>query len=127
MDRGWNIGGAELYVGGSMSTPIASFTIIVIKGGVYQKTFTFTDADGNAIDYTDFEIIVTPNGASPFTWSVGNGQVSIVSTGIFTLFVDQTETAAYTWENGRYRLSVTDASGNPVPCLIEGNIFARDC
>jgi hypothetical protein len=108
-------------------TPIAQWTPVIIKGGVFQKTFTFTDEDGVAIDYTDFEIVVTPNGASPFTWNVANGQVSAGGTGIYTLFVDQTETAAYAWENGRYRLSVTDPDSNPVPCLIEGLAFARDC
>lgn len=111
-----------------MSTQlIASWTPTVIKGGVFQKTFTFTDEDGNPIAYTDFEIVITPNGASPFTWNVANGQIAFVSTGIYTLFVDQTETAAYSWTSGRYRLSVTDASGNPIPCLTEGLIFSRDC
>ena len=111
-----------------MSTQtISSWSPIIIKGGVFAKTFTFTDEDGTPIPYTDFAIIVTPNGASPFTWNIANGQVTFVSTGIYTLNVNEVETAAYTWTSGRYRLSVTDGSGDPVPCLIEGLIFAKDC
>ncbi len=111
-----------------MSTQtVSSWTPVIIKGGVFQKTFTFTDEDGNPIAYTDFEIIITPNVGSPFTWNVANGQISFVSTGVYSLFVTDTETTAYTWSSGRYRFSVTDPDSNPVPCLTEGIAFAKDC
>lgn len=111
-----------------MSTQIvASWSLVIVKGMTFTKRFAFTDEDGTPIPYTDFEIVVTPTVGSPFTWSVGSGNVTFISTGIYSVLVDDTDTAAYTWSSGRYRLSVVDGSGNPIPCLIEGLAFAKDC
>jgi hypothetical protein len=110
-----------------MSQLISAWTPMIVKGEQFSKQFTFTDANGDPIAYTDFEIIVTPQGAAQFTWNVANGQVTFVSTGVYSLLVDDTETATYTWTEGKYKLSLTDPNSQPIPCLIENLIFARDC
>lgn len=107
---------------------VSSWTPVIKRGGVLRKTISFKDEAGTPIPYTDFEIpIVDENGSPLVTWSVGNGQITFVGTGVYTLFVDAPETTGYSWSYGTYRFSVTDGSGNPVPCLTEGKVFVENC
>jgi hypothetical protein len=109
------------------SETVASWTPVIVKGGVFQKTITVTDEAGAPITLNSAEIVVTPNGASPFSWTQGNGKFTNASPGVYDLALTAVDTAAYSWTSGKYRLSVTDNVGDPNPCLIEGLIFAKDC
>ena len=110
-----------------MSTEIASWTPVIIKGGVFIKQFTFTDQNGAPITFLSAEFDVTPNGASPIQWTQGNGLFTNASPGVYLLSLDEAYTTALTWTSGRYRLNVVENSGDTNPCLIEGLVFARNC
>jgi hypothetical protein len=110
-----------------MSTPIAAWTPVIVKGAVYQKTITVTDEAGNPILLMSAEIDVEPLGATPFAWTQGNGKFVNAGVGIYNLNLTASDTAAFTWSTGTYRLNVVDGSGDANPCLIEGRIFAKDC
>ncbi len=110
-----------------MATEVASFTIVIVKGGVYQKTFAITDENGAPILLTSAQIDVTPNGAAPFSWTQANGKFTNSSTGVYDLALTAADTAAFAWESGTYHMSVVDDVGDANPCLISGLIFARDC
>lgn len=106
---------------------VASFTIVIVKGGVYQKTFTITDENGVAILLNSAQIDVTPNGAAGFSWTAANGKLVNSGTGIYNLALTAVDTAAYLWTSGTYVMAVEDSSGDANPCLISGKIFAKDC
>ncbi len=110
-----------------MSETVASFTIVIIKGGVYQKTFAITDEGGTPIPLNSAQIDVEPNGATNFSWTQANGKFTLVSPGVYDLNLTASDTTAFTWESGTYRMVVEDADGDANPCLIEGNIFAKNC
>lgn len=110
-----------------MSESVASFTIVIIKGGVYQKTFALTNDAGTPITLTSAQINVTPNGATPFSWTQANGKFTNSSPGVYDLALTAADTAAFTWESGTYHMAVVDNDGDANPCLISGLIFARDC
>lgn len=111
-----------------MSTEVvASWTPVIVKGGVFQKTFTFTDENDNPVSFLSAEIVVTPNGAAEFSWTQANGKFTNTGTGEYYLNLSAADTTAYTWTSGTYRLSIVELSGNANPCLIEGLIFAKDC
>lgn len=111
-----------------MSTEVAAWTPIIIKGQTFSTPLSFQDdATGAPLPYTDVEIVVTPTVGSPFTWNATNGQITFVSAGVYNLSVPYSETASYEWTSGRYRLSVVNAALQPIPCLTEGLIFAKDC
>lgn len=106
---------------------VSSFTIVIVKGGVYQKTFTITDEDGAPITLTSAQIDVTPNGAAAFSWTQANGKFTNVSPGVYSLDLTAVVTAAFTWESGTYHMKVVDSDGDANPCLISGLIFAKNC
>lgn len=110
-----------------MSETVASFTIVIIKGGVYQKTFAITDDNGTPIPLNSAQINVTPNGATPFSWTQANGKFTNVSAGVYDLALTAADTTALTWESGTYHMAVVDGDGDANPCLTSGLIFARDC
>jgi len=111
----------------STQTLVASWTITLIRGGVFGSPLEFRDQSGTPIPYTSPEIVITPNGASPVTWSIGGGQITFVSTGTYSVFIPAVQINSYLWSSGKYRLQVIDGSSNTVPCLIEGLIFVKDC
>ncbi len=106
---------------------VASFTIVIVKGGVYQKTFTLTDENGVAILLNSAQIDVTPNGDTAFSWTQANGKFTNSGIGIYDLALTVADTAAYTWESGTYVMAVEDSDGDANPCLISGLIFAKEC
>lgn len=110
-----------------MSTSVASFTMVIIRGGVYQKTFAITDDNGAPILLTSAQIDVEPNGAASFSWTQANGKFTNSSTGVYDLNLTATDTTALTWDSGTYKMAVVDGDGDANPCLIEGLIFVKDC
>jgi len=106
---------------------VASWTIVIIRNGVYSRTITFTDQDGNPETLTSAEIVVTPNGAAEFSWTQGNGKLVNTGPGAYFLTLDEIDTASYLWPAGHYRIEIVDLSGNVTPCITEGLVFARDC
>jgi len=111
-----------------MSTQqIASWTPVIVKGGVFTKQFTFTDENGALITFLSAEIDVTPNGSPAIQWTQANGLFTNVSPGVYLLSLDEAYTTALGWTSGRYVLKVVEDSGDTNPCLIEGLIFAKDC
>lgn len=110
-----------------MSTSVASFTMVIIRGGVYQKTFAITDDAGLPILLNSAQINVTPNGATPFSWTQANGKFTNSATGVYDLNLTAADTTALTWDSGTYQMAVVDSDGDPNPCLISGLIFVKDC
>lgn len=110
-----------------MATEVASFTIVIVRSGVYQKTFAITDDNGLPILLNSAQINVTPNGAAPFSWTQANGKFTNVSIGVYNLNLTAVDTAALTWESGSYHMAVVDGDGDANPCLISGLIFVKDC
>lgn len=107
---------------------VASFTIVLVRGGVYLKTFTITDDAGAAITLDSAQIDVTPNGDTSFSWTQANGKFTNSSPGVYDLALTAADTASYTgWTAGTYVMSVVDDDGDANPCLISGNIFSKDC
>lgn len=106
---------------------VSSFTIVIVKGGVYQKTFELRDEDGIAILLNSAQIDVSPNGAADFSWTQANGKFTNSAIGVYDLALTAADTAAFTWESGTYHMSVEDSDGDANPCLISGLIFARNC
>lgn len=106
---------------------VASWTPVIVKGGVYQKTFELTDDSGAPLTLISAQIDVTPNGAAAFSWTQANGKFTNVSPGVYNLALTAVDTAAFTWTSGRYKLAVVDSAGDANPCLIEGIIFAKAC
>jgi len=106
---------------------IASFTVVITRGGIYQPTITFTDADGVVIPVLSAEFIGEPNGASAFTWNTGNNLFVEASPGVWRFNLDEAATTALTWDAGHYHVSVVDTSGFTIPCIISGLMFAKDC
>ncbi len=109
------------------SEQVASFTIVIVKGGVYQKTFTITDENGAAIPLNSAQIDVTPNGDTPFSWTQANGKFTVVSDGVYDLALTASDTTALSWTAGSYSMNVVDGDGDANPCLIKGLIFATEC
>lgn len=105
---------------------VSSFTIVLVRGAVYQKTFELTDDSGTPITLSSSSIIVTPNGASEVDWTQGNGKFTVVSPGVYNLALTATDTAGYSWSSGKWRWSVVQ-SGDANPCLTEGLCFVKDC
>lgn len=112
----------------STSEIVASFTIVIIKGGTYRKTFTFTDENDAPIVFSSLQIDVTPNIGSAFSWTQANGKFTVQSDGVYLLELSDSDTAAFTWTSGTYHLNgVESASGDVNPCFMTGLVFARDC
>lgn len=109
-----------------MATQISSFTIVLVRGGVYQKTFEIRDDAGVVITLDSAQIDVNPEGAADFSWTQANSKFTNVSPGIYDLDLTAADTAAYTWDHGTYKLSVVQ-SGDANPCLISGLVFSKDC
>lgn len=107
--------------------PIASYTFVVIRGGVLQVPFSFFDENGDPENVLSASIIITPNGASEVQWTQVNGFFPQTGTGEYETDLDAADTTALAWDSGTYRLAIVDGSGFPVPCLVEGLIFVRDC
>lgn len=112
-----------------MSTrQVSSFTIVLIRGAVYQQTFELKDDAGVAIALDSSQIDVFPNGdtVADFSWTQANGKFTVNGTGIYDLALTAADTASYTFDSGTWRWSIVQ-SGDANPCLTEGLIFVRDC
>lgn len=106
---------------------IASWTPVIIRGGVFQIPISFFDAANDPENTLSASIIITPNGAAEEQWTQANGLFPQVATGEYTTDLSEADTTAITWDSGRYRIEIVDSSGFTVPCIIEGLIFAKDC
>ena len=107
---------------------VASFTIVITKGGTYRRTFTFTDENDTPIDFTSLQVDVTPNIGDPFSWTQANGKFTIQSTGVYLLELSNTDTEAFEWTAGTYHFdAVLATSGDVDPCYISGLVFANNC
>jgi len=110
-----------------MEELIASFTPVIIRGGVYQTSITFRDALNAPIPTLSAAFIGTPNGSAPFTWDAGNSLFINIGVGTYRFNLSEADTAALAWDSGSYRVEVVDVSGFTIPCIIEGLMFAKDC
>jgi hypothetical protein len=107
---------------------VASYTFVIVKGGTYRKTFTFTDESGAPIEFTSLQIDITPNIGDAFSWTQGNGLFTLQSAGVYLLELSDTYTAAIEATSGTYRFNgVEAASGDVNPCFLEGLAFFKDC
>ncbi len=109
-----------------MSQQVSSFTIVLVRGAVYLKTFELTDDSGVPIALTTSSIIVTPNEASEVDWTQANGKFTNNGTGIYDLALTAADTAAYAWDSGKWEWSVVQG-GDANPCLTSGLVFVKDC
>ena len=110
------------------SQVVSSWTPVIIKGGVYQKTISITDENGDPVPaLVSAQIDVTPVGDTPFSWTQANGKFTNVSAGVYSLDLTAVDTAAFAWTVGKYVLNIVDNAGDANPCLIEGKIWAKDC
>lgn len=110
------------------ATEIASYTIVIIRGGVFQVPISFFDEAGDPENTLSASIIITPNGGFPEEqWTQANGLFPQVATGEYTTNLSEADTAAIAWDSGRYRIEIVDGSGFTVPCITEGLAFAKDC
>jgi hypothetical protein len=109
-----------------MSTQIASWQQVIIKGDTYAKTMIFRDEDGALITWDTAEIVVSPNGADDFSWTTGNGRFVNSAPGTYDIALTSSYTHDFTWESGTYRVSVTLGSA-VYQCYVEGLIFAKSC
>lgn len=107
---------------------VASFTIVITKGGTYRKTFTFTDENDAPIGFDSLQIDVTPNIGSEFSWTQANGKLTLQSTGVYLLLLTDTDTEAFDWTAGTYHFNgVETSSGDVNPCFMSGLVFANNC
>lgn len=111
-----------------MSTPIevASFTIVLVRGAVYQKTFTIRDDSGVLVTLDSAQINVTPVDAASFSWTQANGKFTNASPGVYDLDLTAANTQSYSWSNATYQMAVVESS-DANPCLIEGLVFVKNC
>lgn len=109
------------------STPIASWTIVVIRGGPFQIPVSFLDADGAPVPLLSASIIITWQDSSTTTWSQANGLFPNLAPGEYTTDLDEADTDALTQSAGRYRIEIVNGSGFTIPCITEGLAFVRDC
>lgn len=109
-----------------MSTNVASFTIVLVRGAVYAKTFTLTDDAGAPVPLDSSSITVVPNGSTQFSWTQANGKFTNTGPGVYNLALTAIDTASYTWDSGQYMWSVVEG-GEANPCLIEGLVFVKPC
>ena len=111
-------------------TEIASFTIVLVKGGIYVNQWSFTDDTGNPIPILDASIVVEPTeptaGATE-TWDTSNGRFTQISSGVWLLDLDVTYINSVTWTAGKYHVAVVEPSGFPDPCITGGLVFATEC
>ena len=108
-------------------TPIASYTFIVIRGGVVQVPFTFLNGPDDPENTLSASIIITPTGAGEVQWTQANGLFPQTGAGEYVTDLDEAYTTALAWDFGRYRIEIVDGSGFTVPCITEGLIFIQDC
>lgn len=107
---------------------VASFTIVIVKGGTYRTTFTFTDENNAPIGFNSLQIDVTPNIGDAFSWTQTNGALTLQSTGVYLLLLQPATTEAYEWTSGTYHFNGTEtASGDVTPCFSAGLVFASEC
>lgn len=107
---------------------VASWTAVIVKGGTFRKTFTFTDENQAPIEFSNLQIDVTPNIGPAFSWTEGNGKFTLQSVGVYLLELSAADTAAFEWTSGTYRFNGTEAtSGDVTPCFGAGLVFAKDC
>lgn len=107
---------------------VASFDIVITKGGTYRKIFTFTDENGAPIEFDSLQIDVTPNIGAAFSWTQANGKFTLQSAGEYLLHLTDSDTAAFDWTSGNYHLNgVETTSGDVNPCFMPGLVFAKDC
>lgn len=107
---------------------VASYTFVIVKGGTFRKTFTFTDENGAPIDFTSLQIDITPNIGSAFSWTQGNGLFTLQSSGVYLLELNAAYTAAIEATSGTYRFNGAEsASGDVNPCFMEGLTFFKVC
>lgn len=106
---------------------IASFTVVITRGGIYTPSLSFTDANGDLIPILSAEFIGEPDGEAEFTWNTGNSLFIEVSPGIWRFNLVEADTSALAWDTGHYHVSVVDTSGFTIPCIISGLMFANDC
>ena len=105
---------------------VSSWTAVIVRGGVFQKTFILTDDVGAPITLDSAQINVTPNGSAAFSWTQANGKFTNVSPGVYDLDLTASDTTALVWDSGVYDMAVVE-SGDANPCLIHGLIFVSDC
>ena len=111
----------------AIEVPIANFTPVIIRGGVYMPSIKFEQAAGVPEPTSSAKVVVTPNGEAVFEWTQGNGLFINIATGEYRFNLSEADTAAITWDSGKYRIEVVDSNGFTVPCIMEGLIFAEDC
>ena len=108
-------------------TQIASWTPVIIRGGVFQIPIGFLD-DGEPENVLSASVIITPNDGFPEEqWTQANGLFPNVGVGEFTTNLSESDTTGIAWDSGSYRIEIVDGSGFTVPCIVEGLIFAKDC
>ena len=105
---------------------IASWTPVIIRGGVFIIPINFFDGV-NPENVLSASIIITPDGAAEEQWTQANGLLLNLGVGQFTPNLMEADTSAITWDSGHYRIEIVDGSGFTVPCVTEGLIFAKDC
>lgn len=107
---------------------VASYTFVIVKGGTFRKTFTFTDEAGDPIEFDSLQIDITPNIGDAFSWTEGNGLFTLQSPGVYLLELSDTYTEAIEATSGTYRFNgVETTSGDVNPCFMEGLAFFKDC
>ncbi len=100
---------------------------MITRGGVFINQWTFLNEAGNPDATLDAKIIVDPNGAASEEWNSANGRFTNVGPGTYLLDLQEAYTSAIAWDSGNYHVYVVNSSGNIVPCIIEGLVFAESC
>jgi hypothetical protein len=106
---------------------VASWTGVIIKGGTFAKTFTFTDENGAPIVFNSLQIDVVPNIGPAFSWTQGNGKFTLQSAGVYLLRLEVSDTEAIEWTSATYHFNGEEADGDSNPCFLNGLLFAKDC
>src|SRR5258708_34695377 len=106
---------------------ISAFTIVIERGGVFIDQWTFLDEGGVPDATLDAKIIVEPHGAADEEWNAANGRFTSVGVGTYLLDLNEAYTAAITWDFANYHVYMVASSGNVVPCITSGFVFARNC
>lgn len=106
---------------------IASFTIVITRGGAYINQWAFLDENGSPTPLLDAKIIVEPRTGSSEEWNAANGRFTNVSPGVYLLSLNEAYTTAIAWDAGNYHVYVVEDSGITVPCITAGLLFAENC
>lgn len=107
---------------------VASFDVVITKGGTYRAEFGWVDENGAPVTFDSLQIDVTPNTGSAFSWTQANGKLTLQSAGVYLLLLTDTDTAAFDWTSGSYHFNgVESTSGDVNPCFAPGLVFVKDC